>query len=346
MPLEDASSQPQQNSNPSTTAPVTPPPPVEYQASMASLPPGVPLPAEFVAKVQELEKLLNLEVWLFCTGNLKIDYFMFDMFCKAKSQLPKPEVDPATGRLKSKVALLIHSYGGSGDTAYRIASMLQRKCGGFLAVVPRKAKSAATLLSLGAHTILLGEEADLGPIDAQYEDHDVEEDMVSALDEVQAVESLEKSATETALRVMHYLHKETKKSYNALMKNSMDFAAAMTKPLFEKIDSIRYSRQSRRLQEAQDYAERLLLPRFKPQQAKAIAQDLLRNYPTHGFCIDRKEAQTRVGNDEYDVIGLPIQATVDPRIDLVLDWLYHEIGTIVAIGKLVQSTPTPAGVTK
>jgi hypothetical protein len=127
---------------------------------------------------------------------------------------------------------------------------------------------------------VLGEDAELGPLDAQFFDSDVAEDWVSALDEVQAVEALEQSATETAYKVMIYLKERTGKSYNALLPHALKFAAEITKPLFEKIDSVRYSRQSRRLQEAQDYAERLLRPRFNEGNAKAIAQDLVRKYPT------------------------------------------------------------------
>jgi hypothetical protein len=154
------------------------------------------------------------------------------------------------------------------------------------------------------------------------------------LDEVQAVEALEQSATYTAMKLMKYLHERTGKSFNTLMPHALHFAAELTKPLFEKIDAVRYSRQSRRLQEAQDYAERLLRPTFDDEEAKAIARDLVRNYPTHGFVIDRQEAR-RVGSIEDQPVPVGLQlGKVSPEVDDLLDWFYLNIGNIRAIGRL------------
>jgi len=47
--------------------------------------------------------------------------------------------------------------------------------------VPRYAKSAATLLALGADRILLGKFAEIGPLDAQFDDPE-REYRLSALD--------------------------------------------------------------------------------------------------------------------------------------------------------------------
>src|SRR3954464_1318288 len=95
----------------------------------------------------------------------------------------------------SPVALVIHSPGGEARAAYQLATILRKHCGSFVAVVPRYAKSAATLLSLGASRILLGRCAELGPRDAQWEDPEREEHL-SALDEVQALERLQAAALE------------------------------------------------------------------------------------------------------------------------------------------------------
>jgi hypothetical protein len=53
-------------------------------------------------------------------------------------------------------ALVIATPGGSAKSAFQLAMLLKRHCGGFVAVVPRYAKSAATLLALGADEIILG----------------------------------------------------------------------------------------------------------------------------------------------------------------------------------------------
>jgi len=70
---------------------------------------------------------------------------------------------------KSKdILLLVHSGGGSIEPAYLISKTLKRIAHKKFAVaVARRAKSAATLLSLGADEIHLGMLSELGPIDPQ-----------------------------------------------------------------------------------------------------------------------------------------------------------------------------------
>ena len=48
---------------------------------------------------------------------------------------------------------------------WRIASMIREFCDEFNVLIPYKAQSAATLLSLGADNIVMGRKAELGPID-------------------------------------------------------------------------------------------------------------------------------------------------------------------------------------
>lgn len=64
--------------------------------------------------------------------------------------------------------LLIHSPGGNGPTAEKIVDMCRQYCRGkFRVIVPNMAKSAATLIALGADEIVMGYCSELGPIDPQ-----------------------------------------------------------------------------------------------------------------------------------------------------------------------------------
>ena len=120
---------------------------------------------------------------------------------------------------------------------------------------------------LGADNIILGDDADLGPLDAQYTDFDVEENVVSALDTVQAVEQLEENAGQLAVNILESLQVATKKKYNTLIRYALHFAADVTRPLFQSVDAVRYTRQARVLAEAQEYAERLLRSKFTKKEA-------------------------------------------------------------------------------
>ncbi len=63
--------------------------------------------------------------------------------------------------------VLIHSPGGSPFAAESIVKLLRSRFQPIRFVVPHTAKSAATMLALSGNEILLGEAAELGPIDPQ-----------------------------------------------------------------------------------------------------------------------------------------------------------------------------------
>ncbi len=71
------------------------------------------------------------------------------------------------GKVKN-LDLVIHTFGGSGETAEKVVEMCRNHCEGeFRVVVPNMAKSAGTLIALGADRIVMGYCSELGPIDPQ-----------------------------------------------------------------------------------------------------------------------------------------------------------------------------------
>jgi Serine dehydrogenase proteinase len=71
--------------------------------------------------------------------------------------------------LSNGLALFISSHGGDGLAAERILTVCRNysDTGEFWAIVPSKAKSAATMVCFGASKILMGTTSELGPIDPQ-----------------------------------------------------------------------------------------------------------------------------------------------------------------------------------
>lgn len=63
--------------------------------------------------------------------------------------------------------LMLRSPGGDPETAIRLIRMCHGASSRFHVVVPEQAKSAATIMSLGADEIIMGPTSDLGPIDPQ-----------------------------------------------------------------------------------------------------------------------------------------------------------------------------------
>lgn len=67
------------------------------------------------------------------------------------------------------LALMISSPGGDGLAAERIVNMCRAysKTGEYWAIVPGKAKSAGTIIAMGASKILMAPSSELGPVDPQ-----------------------------------------------------------------------------------------------------------------------------------------------------------------------------------
>lgn len=235
-----------------------------------------------------------------------------------------------TGRAKlpeTPIVLLIESPGGSAHCAYQIAKLIRRRCGAFIAIVPRYAKSAATLLALGARGIALGEHAELGPLDAQIVDYHREQ-RVSALEEVQALERLNATSLLSATNAMQLLSEMTKKRTDIIMPAALRFAADMMRPLLEHIDVAQYSQRSRMLKVAEEYAIRLLMPAFTREVAAEIASKLVEDYPDHSFVIDIDEARG---------LGLNILSNTKEQ-ERALDKLLPHLKGITAIGSIEEAS--------
>lgn len=63
------------------------------------------------------------------------------------------------------VDLFLYSRGGDVSVPWRIVSMIREFCTNYRVLIPYKAHSAATMISLGADEIVMGRKAELGPID-------------------------------------------------------------------------------------------------------------------------------------------------------------------------------------
>jgi hypothetical protein len=300
------------------TPPPTPAPTTIYKASL--YPTDGPLPEEFAKAVLDVERELGIPVWLFIHGSNEpfadLDDRIVELFRAARADLPE-----GTG-----VALLIDSPGGQARSAYLIGSLLRRRAGHYVALVPNYAKSAATLLALGAKEIVMGEFGELGPLDAQVADPDREE-MGSALNEVAALERLTASALEMVDQQMVFFLLRTSKRIETLLPHITRFVADTLRPLYEKIDTVHYTQMSRILKVAEEYAVRLLLPYHSIGKAKAIARHLIEHYPAHDYVIDREEA---AAND------LPVVAP-SPAVAQAFDRIYPFLQVdLTVFGRVVE----------
>ena len=171
----------------------------------------------------------------------------------------------ATNQYHAKdIFLLLLSRGGQIEPAYQISKVCRTFANSkFVVAIPRAAKSAATLIALGADEIHMGMLGELGPIDPQVGD-------------------LPALGVKRALQAIAAVCEEFPGSAEA-------FARYMARML--TVEQIGYC--ERVAESAVQYAERLLAKRISLRpRAEKIAKQLVYEYKDHGFVIDIEEART------------------------------------------------------
>ena len=172
--------------------------------------------------------------------------------------------------------LLLHSPGGDGEIAIRIVRAAQSRCKDLTVIVPDQAKSAATLLCLGAQRIMMGPASDLGPIDPQFL---IGGNMVAAKDIIAAVD-------EAADRV-----KESPEIYPV-------YASLMS-----DITSLMLQQARSALQRTSDQLEEALKsnPDRNPEEVERLKKNL------EGPMIERNPTHTALFSaDDAIAAGLPV----------------------------------------
>lgn len=167
------------------------------------------------------------------------------------------------------ILFILHSTGGYTGPAYLIGKLLHEYSNNQLeVVVPRRAKSGATLLCCSANHIHMGSLSELGPIDPQFEG-------MPALGLKSAIQHI-------AELIAEYPHATNL------------FAKYMT----NSIKPIHLGHYERVAESAVQYAERLLQPHKDSlaQSPEKIAKSLVYSYKDHGFVIDKQEAQSIFGD--------------------------------------------------
>lgn len=195
--------------------------------------------------------------------------------------------------------LLLHSPGGSADAAYQVIRFCRRRCKKLNIIVPLQAKSAATLMCLGADAIYMGEFGELGPIDVQISDPlEKGSKSISPLDEFKSTEFLRDYAVEIMDAFTLLIIRRSGLSVKEALRESLHFTTEIMRPLYEQLDPLEIGEYKRALAIGGEYGERLLVMTKNPHR-KAISEALLSKYPSHGFVIDRSEARS---------MGLPVHA--------------------------------------
>lgn len=206
--------------------------------------------------------------------------------------------------------ILVHSPGGHIDVAYQAVKFFRRHCTRLNVIVPLMAKSAATLICLGADNIFMGEFAELGPIDVQIQDpYEKGQFFFSPLDEFKSMEFLREYATEALDYFSHLVIDRSGMSVKEALHEAIPAVTGMMNPLYAHIDPSKVGGYRRSLAVAEEYAKRILKQRKHP-DVDGLTQKLVWNYPSHDFVIDY---------DEVRALGLPVKRLELGQEELLLE---------------------------
>ena len=202
---------------------------------------------------------------------------------------------------RKEIAVLLNSLGGNVEAAYWVVKALRRHVDSVNVLVPDRAKSAGTLICLGADAIFLGPYGELGPLDVQK--HDTKEGSsrrVSPLQTFRALEHLRRHSIETMNAIVMELIDKTSWGVQDAISHTPPMLSAMLTPVFgpmyQQVNPDKFGEELRDLQIGEEYARRVMRQWGYSDRSErfieSIAHKLTWDYPSHGFIIDLEEAES------------------------------------------------------
>jgi len=206
--------------------------------------------------------------------------------------------------------LFVYSRGGDIDVPWRIATGLRTTAAKWNALVPLRANSAATLLALGADEIVMGPQAELGPIDPIMNiRRPVGPGVPGMVDESVNVED-----------VMSYIRFVAER----VQLSDQEAVAASLGKLTDRLDAIGLGNAYRTHSHIREVARRMLASRGEPADADtmdSIIETLAEKVYAHGHAIGRQEAAD---------LGLPV-VEAPAELDAAMWELLEEYEEMMAL---------------
>src|SRR5258707_1268111 len=173
--------------------------------------------------------------------------------CQERFGFPKPEPEET-------INVILDSTGGSLDSAFRTALYLSKYAETLNIYVPRKAKSASTLIAVAANSIFMSPFGELGPLDTQIRDPRNPTDYISALDCYQSVDYVREFGFSTLSQALKQLAAVTQGKL--LLTDSLDaaakFAIGSITPMLSQTRSLDFGAWGRSLKMGERYAQILV----------------------------------------------------------------------------------------
>ncbi len=239
------------------------------------------------------------------------------------------DIFPSIGR---EIDVIIDSPGGPVESSFKAPYFLKTFCPNYAAIIPEEAKSGATLFALGASEIVMGQWAELGPLDPQISrtgtDRHYFSSPESALESFHALRFAQKEVTEYMDRFVEHLTFRGIAPRHAV-REAKDLVEATIGRIYSNVSPFELGNSGRALEVMEKYCYKILNNVYdKDENKKEISKNLVWNYPDHGFFIDSEEAKK---------IGLNVRLASEKEQQL-LNRLHNDIlegGNAYCIGTLI-----------
>lgn len=185
-------------------------------------------------------------------------------------------------------SIFLSTFGGSGDSAYKIGRLFQRHYQRLRFIVNSECKSAGTILCVAGHELLMSETGELGPLDVQIIDG-IKSSKNSGLDFNSSLTIARREVIRAFIESFQDMSR-MKVSRTHAIESAGKIAQSVASSLYSQIDPVQIAAMQRSITIAMSYG--LRLAQFSQSITKENLNKLITNYPSHGFCIDRDEAKT------------------------------------------------------
>ena len=248
---------------------------------------------------QQLEKERNSKVIAYVTGDRP------GMETQIAADVPDVLLEHLDKYGKvNKISLIIYTCGGDTLAAYNIINLIREFCNELEIIVPNKCRSAGTLMTLGANSILMTKQATLGPIDPS-----IIRPMSPIIPGTNPPQKLSLSV-------------ESVKGYFSLLKEEFgatsdsSLSAAYTK-LAEQIHPLVLGDVYRTQKQIQMLAQKMLeISYSNKKQIKKIVSFLCSDSGSHDYTINRTEAKA---------LGLNVESPTPEIYAQLKDWYYDVV---------------------
>lgn len=216
-----------------------------------------------------------------------------------------------------EVIVIVITLGGDAHAGYRMGRCLQHHFKKVTALVPDMCKSAGTLLAMSAHEVVMGDCAELGPLDVQVIKNDELFERTSGLDLPQSINALRVQVLNNFRDSLIDMRMGGRLSTKIAGELAAKITTGLFEPIFAQIDPMKLGELQRANNIGYEYGSRLA------KTSKNILDNsikkLITTYPSHGFVIDRKEATSLFKN----VRG------PDDNEQMILEKLYPMVETML-----------------